>query len=100
MHPQQGLFYKNDHIFSFDKYTAVFQEAFTAITKYQNQDSQADMVKQMIDGIQVQNNLTIKLDKTKIKDNKIGNWLSSLSYMETKDTEVFRVAKDNKNQGE
>ena len=40
LHPQQGMFYKNHHTFSFSKYTAVFQAALSAITKYWNQFSQ------------------------------------------------------------
>ena len=57
------------------------------------------MVQRLIYGIQVQNNLTTMLSKTKVKDNKLGNWLGAVSYMETKVTEAFRVAKGNKNQG-
>ena len=37
LQPQQGLFYKNEHIFSFAKYTIGLQAEFEAITKYQNQ---------------------------------------------------------------
>ena len=36
--------------------------------------------------------------KTKVKDNKIGNWLGDVSYMATNSSEVFGVAKDNKDQ--
>ena len=57
------------------------------------------MVQKLIDGIHVQNNLTINLDYTKVKDNKIGTWLGAVSYMATKSSEVSEVAKDNKNQG-
>ena len=57
------------------------------------------MVQQLIDGIHVQNNLTINLDYTKVKDNKIGTWLGAVSYMATKSSEVFGFVKDNKNQG-
>ena len=57
------------------------------------------MVHQLIDGIHVQNNLTINLDYTKVNDNKIGTWLGAVSYMATKSSEVSEVAKDNKNQG-
>ena len=47
------------------------------------------MVQQLIDGIHVQNNLTINLDYTKVKDNKIGTWLGAVSYMATKSSEVL-----------
>ena len=57
------------------------------------------MVQRLIDWIQIQNNLTITLDKTKSNDDKLGNWIGAMSYMETKITETFGVAKDNKNQG-
>ena len=57
------------------------------------------MVQQLIDGIQVQNNLGVMMAKTKVKDYKLGNWLGAVSYMTTKVTEAFGVAKDNKNQG-
>ena len=73
--------------------------AFTAITKYHNKVAQETMVLQLIDGIQVQNNLTIKLVDTKVKENKFGNWLGTVSCMETKVSKAFRVAKGNKNQG-
>ena len=53
LHPHQGLIYKNKHIFSFSKYTAALQAAFTEINKYQNQVVQETMVQQLIDGIQV-----------------------------------------------
>ena len=53
------------------------------------------MVQQLIDWIHVQNNLTINMAKTKVKDNKIGSWLGAVSYMEIKSSEVFEVAKDN-----
>ena len=56
------------------------------------------MVQRLIDGIQVQNNLTITLAKTKVKDDKLVNWLGAVSYMATKVTEAFGVAKANKNQ--
>ena len=55
------------------------------------------MVQRLINGIQANNNLTITLTKTKIKDDRLGNWLGAVSYMATKVTESFRVAKDNKN---
>ena len=57
------------------------------------------MVQRLIDWIQIQNNLTITLDKTKSNDDKLGNWIGAVSYMATKVTETFGVAKDNKNQG-
>ena len=97
LHPQQVLFYKNDHTLLFVKYIAGLQAAFAAITNYQNQVAQETMVKQLIYGIQVQNNLTSTLDKTKVKYNRIGNWLGAVSYMATKVTEDFGVAKENKN---
>ena len=56
------------------------------------------MVQRLINGIQVQNNLTIKLENTKVKDNKLVNWLDYMYYISTKVTEAFRVAKYNKNQ--
>ena len=68
------------------------------IKKYQNQFAQLTIVQQLIGGIHVQNNLTINMGKTKVKENKIGNWLSAVSYMTTKSSEVFRFVKDNKNQ--
>ena len=43
--------------------------------------------------------MTIMLANTKIKNNKLVNFPGAMSYMETKVTEFFRVAKDNKNQG-
>ena len=55
------------------------------------------MVKQLIDGIQVLNQLIITLAKTKVKDDKLGNWLGAVSYMATKITESFGVAMSNKN---
>ena len=82
----------------FSKYTSGLKAAFTAITKYHNQVAQETMVQQLIDGIQVQNNLTITLAKTKVKDYKLGNWLGDVSYMSTKVTEAFGVAKGNKHQ--
>ena len=57
------------------------------------------MVQKLMDGIQVQNNLIITLTKTKVKDDKLENWIGDLSYMETKVTEAFGVVKGNKNQG-
>ena len=57
------------------------------------------MVQQLIGGIHVQNNLTMNMAKTKVKDNKIDHWLGAVSYMATNSSEVFGVAKDNKNQG-
>ena len=57
------------------------------------------MAQKIINGIHVQNNLTINLAKTKVKENKIGNWLGDVSYMATKSSEVFGVVKDNKKQG-
>ena len=36
---------------------------------------------------------------TKVKDNKLGNWVGAVSYMSTKVFGVFGVTKDNKNQG-
>ena len=41
--------------------------------------------------------MTITLDNTKVKYNKIGNWFGAMSYMATKVTKVFVVAKGNKN---
>ena len=58
------------------------------------------MVQQLIAGIQVQKNPTIMLANTKVKDDKLGNWLVAMYYMETKVTEAFGVAKDNKNQAQ
>ena len=57
------------------------------------------MMQQLIGGIHVQNNLTMNTAKTKVKDNNIDHWLFDVSYMATKNSEVFGVAKDNKNQG-
>ena len=37
LHPQQRLFYKNEHTFLFTKFNSCLQAAFVAITKYQNQ---------------------------------------------------------------
>ena len=70
-----------------------------AITKYRNQVEQDKMVQKRIDGIQVYNNLTITLTKTKVKDGKLRNWLGDVSYMATKVAEAFGFAKDKKNQG-
>ena len=56
-------------------------------------------MQQLIDRNQIQNNMEITLAKTKVKDYKLGNWIDSVSYMETNVTEAFRVAKDNKKQG-
>ena len=53
----------------------------------------------MIDRIKFQNNLTITMANTKVKDKKIGNWLGAVSYMSTKIIKVFGVKKGNKNQG-
>ena len=53
------------------------------------------MVQQLIDGIHVQNNLTINMAKTKVTDNKISSWLGAVSYMAIKSSEVFEVANDN-----
>ena len=55
------------------------------------------MVQQMIDGIQFNNNLTITLAKTNVKDDNIWNWLGAVSYMATKVTEAFGLVKDDKN---
>ena len=63
----------------FAKYNAELQVAFVEITKYKNQVSQKTMVKRMINWIQVQNNLTITLDKTNVKDDTLGNWLGFVS---------------------
>ena len=79
LHPQQVLFYKNDHTLLFVKYIAGLQAAFAAITNYQNQVAQETMVQQLIYGIQGQNNLTSTLEKTKVKYNRIGNWLGAVS---------------------
>ena len=57
------------------------------------------MVQALIDDIQVQNNLTITLSNTKVKDDKPGNWFGALSYMSRKFTKAFRAAKGNNNQG-
>ena len=57
------------------------------------------MVQQLIYGIQVHDNLNITLAKTKFKDDKLGNCIGAVSYMTTKVTEAFGVAKNNKNQG-
>ena len=99
MHPWKDPFYKNDHILSFAKYTTGLQEEFAETTKYQNQVSQETMAQRLIDGIQVQNNLTITLAKTKIKDDKFGNCLGAVSYVATKVNEALGVVKDNKDQG-
>ena len=37
------------------------------------------------------------LANTKVKDNKVGNWIGNVSHMATKVTKVFVVAKANKN---
>ena len=57
------------------------------------------MVQKLINGIQVQINLNITLAKTKVKNNKLGNCIGTVSYMTTKVAEAFGVAKDSKNQG-
>ena len=57
------------------------------------------MVQRLIDRIQVQNNLTITLAKTKVKDDKLGNWIGAVSYMVNKVTEALGVVNGNKNQG-
>ena len=57
------------------------------------------MSQQLIDGIQFYYNLTIMLANTKFKDDKLGDWLGAVSYMATKVTESFGVAKVNKNPG-
>ena len=49
--------------------------------------------------IKVHNKLIITLSRTKVKDEKPGNWLGAVSYMETKVTEDFGVEKGNRNQG-
>ena len=69
------------------------------IKKYRNQVAQETMVQQLIEGVQVQNNLTRTMAMTKVKDDKLGNWFGAVSYMETKVTEALRVANGNKNQG-
>ena len=56
------------------------------------------MVQRLIDEIQVQNNLTITLAKTKINEDKLRNLLGAVSYMATKVTEAFGVEKYKKNQ--
>ena len=56
-------------------------------------------MQRLIDGIQINNNLVITMDKTKIKDDKLGNRIGAVSYMETKVNESFGVTKGNKNQG-
>ena len=65
-----------------------------AITKYWNQVAQEKNVQQLIHGIQVQNNLTITLYKIKVKDNKLGNWLSAVSYLATKITETLESQRE------
>ena len=51
-------------------------------------------MQQLIHGIQVQNNLTITLYKIKVKDNKLGNWLSAVSYLATKITETLESQRE------
>ena len=98
LHPQQGLLSKNENTLLFEKYTAGSQAAFLEIAKYQNQVVQETMVQWLIYGIRVQNNLTITLSNTKVKDYKLGNCLGDVSYMTTKFTKAFRVSKVKKNQ--
>ena len=73
--------------------------AFSEIMKYQNEVAQEKMVQRLIDGIQVHNNMTIMLAKTKVKEDKLRTWIGAVSYMATKVTEDFGFAKGNKNQG-
>ena len=47
------------------------------------------MVQLLINEIQVQNNFTIMLDNSNIKDDKLGNLLGAVSYMLNKVTEAF-----------
>ena len=98
LHPQQGLLKKNDHTLSLAKYTIGLQAAFLEVMKYRNQVVQETMVQRLIDVIQVQNNLTITLANTKVKDDKLGNCLVYVSYMATNVTKAFGVANGNKNQ--
>ena len=56
-------------------------------------------MQRLIDEIQVQNNLTITLAKTKIKDEKLRDCIGDVSYITTKVTEACVVEKCNKNQG-
>ena len=98
LHTKQGLLYKNKQILSFAKYTAGLQAEFAASVKYQNKVTQETMVQQLINGIKTEINLNITLANTKVKNNKLGNWIGAVSYMATKITKAFGFKKDNKNQ--
>ena len=83
----------------FAKYNAGLQAEFATITKYWNQVTHETLLHRLIYGVQVQNNLTIKPAKTKVTNDKLGNFLGPVSYMATKVTEALIFTKGDKNQG-
>ena len=76
--------YSNEYQFSFEKYSAKLQEAYSTLTRYQNFVPAQFCVQRMLDGIQVSNVLTIDMAKGHVLDNILADWLGSVSYMSAK----------------
>ena len=58
--PNAGrIFYSNEYLFSFDKYSTKLQEAYYTLNRYQNFVPAQFCGQRMIDGMQVSNTITI-----------------------------------------
>ena len=73
--------YRSDHTYSFKKFTTGLFKAFTVLNNYSETHSEGQMVRKMLEKVQVSNNRQIEACKRICSSNHGANFVEAVAYM-------------------
>lgn len=85
-----GVFYQDEYVYKFEKYTTQLHQAYVIIEKYRNKTAPETMVQRMLDGIKLQvTSILIPLAVDYVQNNLMGDWLGAVQHMSIKIAQQF-----------
>lgn len=95
----EGVFYKNEYIYSFEKYITKLRQAYTILGQHRQLVSPTTMVKRLYDGVRVQNNKIIDIAKENMLDLHRHDFEGAVAYLSSKVTQAFPPKEIDKKRG-
>jgi hypothetical protein len=81
--------YSSEHTFSFERFSTVLQEAFTILNENGESHSDGQMVRKMLEKIQVSNNSEMDACKRICSNTHAGDFVAAVAYLSGQVTELF-----------
>jgi hypothetical protein len=85
----ENVHYRNEHTYSFEKFSTGLFEAFTVLNNNGEIHSEGQMVHKMLEKVQVSNNGQVEACKRICSSNHGSNFVDAVTYMSAQVTEIF-----------